>query len=65
MTDKSDKAGLSRRQMLALAPFAGAHAVLPSSATAQKSSVPLRADPREVRFQDNDHIRTFYRLARN
>ncbi|MGX0879085.1 hypothetical protein ACSSV4_003792 [Roseovarius sp. MBR-154] len=64
MTDESDKAGLSRRQLLALAPFAGARAALPSSATAQQSSAPRRADPREVRFQDNDHIRTFYRLAR-
>lgn len=65
MSTRKSSADVPRRSLLKLAPLAGAAAVLPraAGASAVPEEVP-KTDGRQPMLADNEHTRTYYRLAR-
>ena len=61
----SEKPDLSRRRLVTFTPVAGAASLLlAKGATAGEEPVSVPQDPRQPTFEETDHVKTFYRLAR-
>lgn len=59
------KPDFSRRRLITFTPVAGAASLLVAKgATAGEEPVPVKQDPRQPTFEETDHVKTFYRLAR-
>lgn len=66
MSKSENRKKATRRDLLKIAPLAGAAAVAGNAAGADAVTGPDAAadDHRQVRLADTDHVRTYYKLAR-
>lgn len=66
MSKSENRKSIARRDLLKVAPLAGAAAVAGNAAGADAAPGADAAadDHRQVRLADTDHVRTYYKLAR-
>ncbi|SDY49215.1 hypothetical protein [Citreimonas salinaria] len=65
MSKFDNRKNATRRDLLKIAPLAGAAAVAGNAAGADAAPADTSADDhRQVRLADSDHVRTYYKLAR-
>ncbi|MGR3495378.1 hypothetical protein [Citreimonas sp.] len=65
MSKSENRKTATRRDLLKIAPLAGVAAVAGEATGADAAAGPAQPDDhRQVRLADSDHVRTYYKLAR-